>query len=96
MNIQEDLDINDTVRVSSRCFEVSPFLERYDSPDMVRGVYAGRFFTIYNGEDPVSEVLDVASHGPDLRRPRETGGDIRSGCGALSRESAVATGRHSR
>lgn len=55
MNIQEDLDINDTVRVSSRCFEVSPFLERYESPDMVRGVYAGRFFTIYNGEDPVQK-----------------------------------------
>ena len=53
MNIQENLDIDDTVRVSSRCFEVSPYLERYDSPDMVRGVYAGRFFTIYNGEDPV-------------------------------------------
>ena len=55
MNIQEDLDINDTVRVSSRSFEESPFLERYDSPDMVRGVYAGRFFTIYNGEDPVQK-----------------------------------------
>ena len=55
MNIQEDLDINDTVRVSSRCFEVSPYLERYDGPDMVRGVYAGRFFTIYNGEDPVEK-----------------------------------------
>ena len=55
MNIQEDLDINDTVRVSSRCFEVSPFLERYETPDMVRGVYAGRFFTIYNGEDPVQK-----------------------------------------
>ena len=53
MNIQEDLDINDTVRVSARCFEASPYLERYDGPDMVRGVYAGRFFTIYNGEDPV-------------------------------------------
>ena len=53
MNIQENLDINDTVRVSSRCFEVSPYFERYESPDMVRGVYAGRFFTIYNGEDPV-------------------------------------------
>ena len=55
MNIQEDLDINDTVRVSSRSFEESPYLERYDSPDMVRGVYAGRFFTIYNGEDPVQK-----------------------------------------
>lgn len=55
MNIQEDLDINDTVRISARCFEVSPYLERYDSPDMVRGVYAGRFFTIYSGEDPVQK-----------------------------------------
>ena len=55
MNIQENLDIKDTVRISSRCFEVSPFLERYDSPDMVRGVYAGRIFTIYNGEDPVQK-----------------------------------------
>ena len=53
MNIQESLDINDTVRISARCFEVSPYLERYDSPDMVRGVYAGRFFAIYNGEDPL-------------------------------------------
>lgn len=53
MNIQENLDISDTVRVSSRCFEESPFLERYDGPDMVRGVYAGRFFAIYNGENPV-------------------------------------------
>ena len=61
MNIQEDLDINDTVRVSSRCFEVSPYLERYDSPDMVRGVYAGRFFTIHNGEDPVRKYWTLRS-----------------------------------
>ena len=53
MNIQEDTDINDTVRISSRRFEESPYLERYDGPDMVRGVYAGRFFAIYNGEDTV-------------------------------------------
>ena len=51
MNIQEHLDISDTVRVSSRTFEVSPYLERYNNPDMIRGVYAGRYFTIYNGED---------------------------------------------
>ena len=55
MNIQENLDINDTVRVSSRAFEVSPYLERYDNPDMIRGIYAGRFFTIYNGEDPLQK-----------------------------------------
>ena len=55
MNIQENLDINDTVRVSARAFEVSPYLERYDGPDMIRGIYAGRFFTIYNGEDPLQK-----------------------------------------
>ena len=55
MNIQENTDINDTVRISSRAFEVSPYLERYDSPDMVRGIYAGRFFTIYNGEDHIQK-----------------------------------------
>jgi aminomethyltransferase len=55
MNIQENLDINATVRVSSRAFEPSPYLARYDDPDMIRGVYAGRFFTIYNGEDPIQK-----------------------------------------
>ena len=55
MNIQEALDLDDTVRISSRTFEVSPYLERYDGPEMIRGVYAGRFFTIYNGEDPLQK-----------------------------------------
>jgi hypothetical protein len=55
MNVQEAPDINDTVRVSSRVFEPSPYLPRYDNPDMIRGVYAGRFFTIYNGEDTVQQ-----------------------------------------
>ena len=55
MNVQEAVDINDTVRVSARVFEQSPFLACYDSPDMVRGVYAGRFFPIYMGEDPVAK-----------------------------------------
>jgi len=55
MNIQESLDINDTVRISSRAFEPSPYLSRYDDPNMIRGVYAGRFFTIYNSEDPIQK-----------------------------------------
>jgi aminomethyltransferase len=55
MNIQESLDINDTVRISSRAFEASPYLARYDDPNMIRGVYAGRFFTIYNSEDPIQK-----------------------------------------
>jgi hypothetical protein len=55
MNVQEALDINDTVRVSSRVFEPSPYLPRYDNPDMIRGVYAGRVLTIYKGEDTVKK-----------------------------------------
>ena len=55
MNVQEAADINDTVRVSSRVFEQSPYLACYDSPEMVRGVYAGRFFPIYMGEDPIQK-----------------------------------------
>ncbi len=55
MNVQEGVDINDTVRVSARVFEQSPYLACYDSPDMVRGVYAGRFFAIFNGENPVQK-----------------------------------------
>lgn len=55
MNVQEAADINDTVRVSARVFEQSPYLECYDSPEMVRGVYAGRFFPIFMGEDPVQK-----------------------------------------
>ena len=55
MNIQEAPDINDTVRISSRAFESSPYLPRYDNPDMIRGIYAGRFFTIYDGEDPLQK-----------------------------------------
>jgi len=55
MNVQEAADINDTVRVSSRVFEQSPYVEFYESADMVCGIYAGRFFTIYNGEDPVEK-----------------------------------------
>ena len=53
MNLQEPEDLNNTVRVSGRRFEESPYVSRYDGPDLVRGVYAGRFFPIFNGEDPV-------------------------------------------
>ncbi len=50
-NLQEASDLNNTVHVSARRFEESPFIERTDSPDMVRGVYADRYFPIYMGED---------------------------------------------
>ena len=53
MNLQEPEDRNNTVTISGRRFEESPYISRYDGPELVRGVYAGRFFAIYNGEDPV-------------------------------------------
>ena len=53
MNLQEPEDRHNTVRVSGRRFEESPFIARYDGPELVRGVYAGRFFPIFNGEDTV-------------------------------------------
>ena len=50
-NLQEAADLANTVGISARRFEESPFIERTDSPEMVRGVYAGRYFPIYMGED---------------------------------------------
>ena len=53
MNLQEPEDRENTVSISGRRFEESPYISRYDGPELVRGVYAGRFFAIFNGEDPV-------------------------------------------
>ena len=54
-NLQELSDLENTVAVSARRFEDSPFLARTRSKHMVRGVYAGRFFPIFMGEDPVEK-----------------------------------------
>ena len=51
VNLQEEKDLDDNVAVSARRFEESPFIARYDTSKMVRGVYAGRFFAVYAGED---------------------------------------------
>lgn len=50
-NMQEAADLENTVSISARRFEESPFIERIDSSQMVRGVYAGRYLAIYLGED---------------------------------------------
>ncbi len=44
-------DAGNTVRISARRFEKSPYADFYTNPDTVNGVYAGRFYSIYNGED---------------------------------------------
>lgn len=54
-NLQEASDLENTVAISARRFEESPFRERTDRPEMVRGVYAGRYFAIYFGEDWVEK-----------------------------------------
>lgn len=46
-------DAQKTVRISARRFEPSPFADRYTNPETVLGVYAGRFYSIFNGEDPI-------------------------------------------
>ncbi|MEL6376511.1 MAG: aminomethyltransferase family protein [Pseudomonadota bacterium] len=50
-NLQEASDLKNLVSISARRFEESPFLVRNGSPEMIRGVYAGRYFAIYCGED---------------------------------------------
>ena len=54
-NLQEESDLNKTIKISARRFEESPYIERTNSPEMVRGVYAGRYFAISLGEDPVQK-----------------------------------------
>ena len=51
INLQEESDFENTVSISARRFEESPFIECHDTSRMIRGVYAGRFFAVYNGED---------------------------------------------
>ncbi|MBT5296564.1 MAG: aminomethyl transferase family protein [Octadecabacter sp.] len=50
-NLQEASDLENNISISARRFEESPFIERTDGPEMIRGVYAGRYFAIYLGED---------------------------------------------
>ena len=46
-------DANNTVRVSARRFEQSPFHDCYANPDTVLGVYADRYYSVFNGEDTI-------------------------------------------
>jgi glycine cleavage system aminomethyltransferase T len=44
-------DAGKTVRVSARRFEESPFFDCYVNADTVMGVYAGRYYSVFNGEN---------------------------------------------
>jgi len=54
-NLQEASDLENTVAVSARRFEESPFIGRTGNTQMVRGVYAGRYFPIFAGEDWIAK-----------------------------------------
>ena len=54
-NFQELSDLKKTIKISARRFEESPYIERTHSPEMVRGVYAGRYFPMSIGEDPIKK-----------------------------------------
>ena len=45
--------MTDTVRISARRFEQSPYYKHYVNPETVLGVAAGRYYPASNGEDPV-------------------------------------------
>ena len=38
-NLQEEADLNQTIQISARRFEESPFIQRTNTSNMVRGVY---------------------------------------------------------
>ena len=40
INLQEESDFENTVGISARRFEESPFIECHDTSRMIRGVYA--------------------------------------------------------
>lgn len=46
-------DTKNTVRISARRYEQSPFHECYANDETVLGVVAERYYTVFNGEDPV-------------------------------------------
>ena len=54
-NLQEESDLKSTITISARRFEESPFIERTNTPNMIRGVYAGRYFPMQIDEDPIEK-----------------------------------------
>ena len=54
-NFQELSDLKKTIKISARRFEESPYIERTYSPEMIRGVYAGRYFAISTDEDSIKK-----------------------------------------
>ncbi|MGB2839314.1 MAG: aminomethyltransferase family protein [Actinomycetes bacterium] len=52
-------DIKDTVTISARRFEQSPYYDQYVNDATVMGAYAGRYYPVFNGEDPVATYWNL-------------------------------------
>lgn len=72
-NLQEIADLENTVQVSARRFEESPYIARTGSPEMVRGVYAGRYLAIHNKEDPIEKYWQLRRKALIFDVPEKTG-----------------------
>jgi glycine cleavage system aminomethyltransferase T len=46
-------DAKKTLRISAKRFEASPFFDCYVNAETVFGVYAGRLYAAYNGDNPI-------------------------------------------
>ena len=67
-----------TVQISAKRFQQSPFLEKYQTPGMVFGVYAHRFYPLRMEGDPVDDywhlrqkvtLFDVPERPIEIRGP---------------------------
>ncbi len=49
----------DTLRFSAGRFELSPYAECYATPETIHGAYAGRYYPMSNGEDPIENYWNL-------------------------------------
>ena len=78
MQQQDYTAAHETVRVSARRYENSPYVEKYATPDMLYGIYARRLHVLNLGEDPVEDywklrrdavLFDVPEKPLEIRGP---------------------------
>ena len=69
---------HDTVRISAKRFEPSPYTAKYASDDMVFGIYCRRFYPLSIGDDPIEQywklkrgvmLYDVPEKPLDIKGP---------------------------
>jgi len=59
MNNRNYAAAHPSLRISCKRFEQSPYLEKYQQDDILFGVYAGRFYPLSMGEDPVEQYWQL-------------------------------------